>query len=194
MRRIRGLTRTWMAAHHPRLDRGAVRRRRQAGMLPGGPATLTHYPAYVLMAPPRPGSVGRPARRRRRPGRDRGRDRRRHPRRVPARAAGRRAQRGEGTGCVRDRAVRGRGRTNGSCLLCPRRRWVQVRQPVDVALACGVLTATGAILPDRLQGTALLGELALDGRLHPVRGFCACSPPKPSAAGMRDRPAGDAAE
>ncbi|BBG00677.1 MULTISPECIES: YifB family Mg chelatase-like AAA ATPase [Pseudonocardia] len=44
----------------------------------------------------------------------------------------------------------------------------------DVALACGVLAATGAIPPDRLRGTALLGELALDGRLRPVRGVLPC--------------------
>ncbi|MEU6697362.1 YifB family Mg chelatase-like AAA ATPase [Pseudonocardia sp. NPDC046786] len=44
----------------------------------------------------------------------------------------------------------------------------------DVALACGVLAATGAIPADRLRGTALLGELALDGRLRPVRGVLPC--------------------
>ncbi|MBP2370097.1 YifB family Mg chelatase-like AAA ATPase [Pseudonocardia parietis] len=44
----------------------------------------------------------------------------------------------------------------------------------DLALACGVLTAAGAIPPDRLRGTALLGELALDGRLRPVRGVLPC--------------------
>ncbi|MEV1291785.1 YifB family Mg chelatase-like AAA ATPase [Pseudonocardia sp. NPDC049635] len=44
----------------------------------------------------------------------------------------------------------------------------------DVALACGVLAATGSIPPERLRGTALLGELALDGRLRPVRGVLPC--------------------
>ncbi|HEX3651146.1 MAG TPA: YifB family Mg chelatase-like AAA ATPase [Pseudonocardiaceae bacterium] len=41
----------------------------------------------------------------------------------------------------------------------------------DVALACAVLTAAGLVPPDRLTGTVLLGELALDGRLRSVRGI-----------------------
>ena len=40
----------------------------------------------------------------------------------------------------------------------------------DVALACGVLAAAGIVPRDRLDGTVLLGELALDGRLRSVRG------------------------
>ena len=40
----------------------------------------------------------------------------------------------------------------------------------DVALACAVLVAAGTEPPDRLEGTVLLGELALDGRIRPVRG------------------------
>lgn len=44
----------------------------------------------------------------------------------------------------------------------------------DLALACGVLAAAGAIDRGRLRGTALLGELALDGRLRPVRGVLPC--------------------
>lgn len=44
----------------------------------------------------------------------------------------------------------------------------------DVALAAGVLSATGAIPPDRLRGAVLLGELALDGRVRPVRGVLPC--------------------
>ncbi|TCK25449.1 YifB family Mg chelatase-like AAA ATPase [Pseudonocardia endophytica] len=44
----------------------------------------------------------------------------------------------------------------------------------DVALACGVLAATGTVPADRLDGTVLLGELALDGRLRPVRGVLPC--------------------
>jgi magnesium chelatase family protein len=40
----------------------------------------------------------------------------------------------------------------------------------DVALACGVLAAAGTVPRDRLAGTVLLGELALDGRLRSVRG------------------------
>ncbi|HEX5114514.1 MAG TPA: YifB family Mg chelatase-like AAA ATPase [Pseudonocardiaceae bacterium] len=41
----------------------------------------------------------------------------------------------------------------------------------DVALACAVLAAAGVVPPDRLAGTVLLGELALDGRLRSVRGI-----------------------
>ncbi|MBP2338522.1 magnesium chelatase family protein [Saccharothrix coeruleofusca] len=40
----------------------------------------------------------------------------------------------------------------------------------DLALACVVLAAAGAVPAERLEGTALLGELALDGRVRPVRG------------------------
>jgi magnesium chelatase family protein len=40
----------------------------------------------------------------------------------------------------------------------------------DIALACCVLAAAGIVPPHRLTGTVLLGELALDGRLRPVRG------------------------
>jgi magnesium chelatase family protein len=41
----------------------------------------------------------------------------------------------------------------------------------DIALACGVLAAAGIVPPERLSGTVLLGELALDGRLRSVRGI-----------------------
>ncbi|ALL77922.1 hypothetical protein AD006_26170 [Pseudonocardia sp. EC080610-09] len=44
----------------------------------------------------------------------------------------------------------------------------------DLALAAGVLAAAGAVPADRLAGTVLLGELALDGRLRPVRGVLPC--------------------
>jgi magnesium chelatase family protein len=44
----------------------------------------------------------------------------------------------------------------------------------DVALACAVLATVGVVEPAALQGTALLGELALDGRLRPVRGLLPC--------------------
>ncbi len=40
----------------------------------------------------------------------------------------------------------------------------------DLALALSVLAAAGAVPHAPLDGTALLGELALDGRLRPVRG------------------------
>ncbi|HWC82215.1 MAG TPA: YifB family Mg chelatase-like AAA ATPase [Pseudonocardiaceae bacterium] len=40
----------------------------------------------------------------------------------------------------------------------------------DLALACSVMAAAEKVPPDKLVGTALLGELALDGRLRPIRG------------------------
>ncbi len=44
----------------------------------------------------------------------------------------------------------------------------------DLALACAVLGANGALPQSALDGTVLLGELALDGRLRPVRGVLPC--------------------
>jgi magnesium chelatase family protein len=41
----------------------------------------------------------------------------------------------------------------------------------DLALAVCVLAGAGVIEPERLAGTVLLGELALDGRVRPVRGI-----------------------
>ncbi|HEV7908483.1 MAG TPA: YifB family Mg chelatase-like AAA ATPase [Pseudonocardiaceae bacterium] len=41
----------------------------------------------------------------------------------------------------------------------------------DLALACCVLVASKAVQTDRLGGTVLLGELALDGRVRTVRGI-----------------------
>jgi magnesium chelatase family protein len=40
----------------------------------------------------------------------------------------------------------------------------------DLAIACALLAADGRIPADRLRGLVLIGELALDGRLRPVRG------------------------
>ncbi|HTG53271.1 MAG TPA: magnesium chelatase domain-containing protein, partial [Gemmatimonadaceae bacterium] len=40
----------------------------------------------------------------------------------------------------------------------------------DLAIALGVLTATAQAPPARLEGVAVIGELALDGALRPVRG------------------------
>ncbi|MGH8921855.1 MAG: YifB family Mg chelatase-like AAA ATPase, partial [Actinomycetes bacterium] len=40
----------------------------------------------------------------------------------------------------------------------------------DLALACALLAADGRVPVDRLRGTVLIGELALDGRLRAVRG------------------------
>ena len=44
----------------------------------------------------------------------------------------------------------------------------------DLALACAVLAADGVLPQAALEGTVLLGELALDGRLRPVRGVLPC--------------------
>lgn len=41
---------------------------------------------------------------------------------------------------------------------------------LDLPIALGVLAATGAIKRDRLEGLLVAGELALDGRIHAVRG------------------------
>ena len=44
----------------------------------------------------------------------------------------------------------------------------------DLALACCVLGAAGTVPQAALDGTVLVGELALDGRLRPVRGVLPC--------------------
>lgn len=41
----------------------------------------------------------------------------------------------------------------------------------DLALACAVLAGAELVPPHRLAGTVLFGELALDGRIRPVRGL-----------------------
>ncbi len=57
---------------------------------------------------------------------------------------------------------------------------------LDVAIACGVLGALGAIESGRLSGTLLLGELALDGSVRPIRGVL------PQLEGARQRGVGRA--
>ena len=66
---------------------------------------------------------------------------------------------------------------------------------LDLPIAIGILAASGALGDANLDGLALLGELALDGRLRPVRGALAL------ALAVRDAgcrrlivPAGSAAE
>ena len=44
----------------------------------------------------------------------------------------------------------------------------------DLALACAILAAVGVLTQAALDRTVLLGELALDGRLRPVRGVLPC--------------------
>ncbi|MBE1497610.1 magnesium chelatase family protein [Amycolatopsis lexingtonensis] len=46
----------------------------------------------------------------------------------------------------------------------------KVGSAYDLGIAAAVLAATGAVPSTRLLGTVLLGELALDGRVRPVRG------------------------
>src|SRR5574342_155608 len=41
---------------------------------------------------------------------------------------------------------------------------------LDLPIACGVLAASGQLPQQSLAGRLLFGELALDGRLRPVRG------------------------
>ena len=66
---------------------------------------------------------------------------------------------------------------------------------LDLAIAAGVLGAMGRLDPAALEGTVLLGELSLDGRLQPTRGVL------PQLEGSRARgfrraivPSGNAAE
>ncbi|MEQ0558815.1 YifB family Mg chelatase-like AAA ATPase [Amycolatopsis sp. NEAU-NG30] len=47
----------------------------------------------------------------------------------------------------------------------------KVGSAYDLGIAAAVLAATGAVPATRLIGTVLLGELALDGRVRPVRGI-----------------------
>ena len=44
---------------------------------------------------------------------------------------------------------------------------------LDLPIAIGILAAAGALDPQTLEGVAFVGELALDGRLRPVRGALA---------------------
>ena len=44
---------------------------------------------------------------------------------------------------------------------------------LDLPIAVGILAASGGVPADALEGLGLLGELALDGRLRPVRGALA---------------------
>jgi magnesium chelatase family protein len=55
----------------------------------------------------------------------------------------------------------------------------------DLALAMAVLAACGDVAQSALDGTVLIGELALDGRLQPVRGVL----PSLLAARRSGRPA-----
>jgi magnesium chelatase family protein len=41
----------------------------------------------------------------------------------------------------------------------------------DLPMAVGILCASGQIVPNGLESTAILGELALDGKIRPIRGM-----------------------
>ena len=56
---------------------------------------------------------------------------------------------------------------------------------LDLPIAVGILAASGAIEGSRLAGLGLIGELALDGRLRPVRGALALSLAMRDAGGDR---------
>ncbi|MBO5763282.1 MAG: hypothetical protein J6R85_05370, partial [Lentisphaeria bacterium] len=45
----------------------------------------------------------------------------------------------------------------------------------DLAIALGMLAASGNVDKDSLAGTALLGELALNGAIRPVKGVLPCA-------------------
>jgi magnesium chelatase family protein len=83
---------------------------------------------------------------------------------------------------VREASARVRAAITASGIAFPDRRVTVNLAPaaqrksgaaLDLPIAIGVLAATGAIESEELGRTALLGELALDGRLRPVRGALA---------------------
>ena len=82
-------------------------------------------------------------------------------------------------GAVRESRDRIRGCLDHCRLPVPRRSVLANFAPADVAkqgngfdlpLAVGLLTLTGVVPPGALSGRVVLGEIALDGRLRPVRG------------------------
>lgn len=54
----------------------------------------------------------------------------------------------------------------------------------DLPIAVGILAAAGAVPPDSLEGLAMVGELALDGAIRPVRG-CLPMAAKAADAGIK---------
>jgi len=83
---------------------------------------------------------------------------------------------------VRESAARVRAAITAIGLAFPRERVTVNLAPaglrksgaaLDLPIAVGILTASGQLTSDDLAGTALFGELALDGRLRPVRGALA---------------------
>jgi magnesium chelatase family protein len=83
---------------------------------------------------------------------------------------------------VRESAARVRAAINATGLRFPERRVTVNLAPagvpksgagLDLPIAIGILAASGALEPESLAGIALFGELALDGRIRPVRGALA---------------------
>ncbi len=80
---------------------------------------------------------------------------------------------------VKEGRVRIRGALDNSGLRVPPRRITVNLAPADrrkegaafdVPIAVGILAASGVIAPEAVAGTLLVGELALDGSVRPVRG------------------------
>src|SRR3954447_6430460 len=49
----------------------------------------------------------------------------------------------------------------------------------DLAIAAGLLAASGQLPPERLEGVSLAGELALDGSIRPIPGALAMAEAAP---------------
>ena len=93
-------------------------------------------------------------------------------------------------GAVKESRDRVRAALKNSGYDCPARRITVNLAPADVKkegsaydlpMALGILAATGALPPPRLQEYAVLGELTLDGRVKPIRGAL------PIAAGAKEQ-------
>ncbi|MDP8237759.1 MAG: YifB family Mg chelatase-like AAA ATPase [Candidatus Hatepunaea meridiana] len=93
-------------------------------------------------------------------------------------------------GAVRESRERVNAAIKNSGFLFPRKRITVNLAPAaikkegssfDLPIALGILAATGQVSTDNVQRTVLLGELALDGSLRPVRGAL------PIAADLVDR-------
>ncbi len=105
---------------------------------------------------------------------------------------------------VRESSARVRGAIAGIGFAFPDRRITVNLAPaairksgagLDLPIAIGILAASGALDASRLASLALVGELALDGRLRPVRGALAlCLAARDAGCRRAIVPAGNAAE
>lgn len=84
---------------------------------------------------------------------------------------------------LREAKDRVRSAVRNSCATWPDRAVTVALSPAnlpkiggsyDLGIAASVLAAWGEVPSEKLAGTVLLGELALDGRLRPVRGVLPC--------------------